>query len=233
MNVAEQRKSASKTTREKLESEIAIARVRYESGDRQTAIDDLDSIDKQLERSKFTLGDSYKRLAAEVGMIIGEHWLSVFRETTMKDAKDDIAAEVDRKSKIFADVVARLDKVASLDQPDFSPKARFKIAQVAGDFADELNAIPARAGEPITLKSQTRFSQNIARLRDMAQRYHGNNILAKQRSPQIYAKNEWVNRSGMALTRSGTTSEVTKGQPQPIDQLSTASGIEMPQQWSH
>jgi hypothetical protein len=196
-------------------------------------VDDLDSIDKQLERTKYSLGDAYKRMSAEVGLILGEHAITAFRDSRVGDTKADLGGQVEQKSRLFSDIVARLDKVASLDQPDFSPKARFKIAQMANEFADELTAIPARAGEPITLKSQTRFSQNIGRLRDLAQRYHGNNILAKKRSPQIYSKNEWINRSSMALSNSVGDRAKNPGMTSPTDQLSTSSSIELPQQWSH
>ena len=34
----------------------------------------------------------------------------------------------------------------------------------------------------------------------MAKKYHGNNILSKQRAPQSYAKNEWISRSAQALS---------------------------------
>jgi tetratricopeptide (TPR) repeat protein len=233
MGAAEERKLMSKSNREKLQAEITMAKVRYESGDHQTAIDDLDSIDKQLERAKYSLGDAYKRMSADVGLLLGEHAITSFRDQRFGDAKTDIGAQVDRKSRLFADIVARLDKVASLDQPEFSPKARFKIAQMASEFADEMTAIPAKAGEPVTLKSQTRFSQNIGRLRDLSQRYHGNNILAKKRSPQVYAKNEWISRSSMALSNASGHSSKNMGVTSSIDQLSTSSSLEMPQQWSH
>jgi hypothetical protein len=114
-----------------------------------------------------------------------------------------------------------------------SPKARFTIAHAASELADEINGIPARAGEPVTLKSQSRFNQNIARLRDMANRYHGNNILAKQRSPQAYAKNEWVSKSALALTNPASGQAAPDGKLPSSDQLSTGASTEMPQQWSH
>lgn len=233
MTIAEQRKNQAKSNREKLQSEITLATVRYKSGDQQTAIDDLDSIDKQLERLKYSLGDAYKRMSAEVGLMLGDHAITSFRDQRIGDSKDDVANQVDRKSRMFSDIVSRLDKVASLDQPQFSPQARFKIAQMANEFADELTAIPARAGEPVTLKSQTRFSQNISRLRDLAQRYHGNNILAKRRAPQVYAKNEWITRSSLALSNASPDSVKNRTSAASVDQLSTSSSIEMPQQWSH
>jgi len=231
--MAEQRKSASKTTTEKLEAELLIAKVRYQTGDKQSAVDDLDSIAKQIERAKFNLGDSYKRLAAEANFRLGEHANSLFRERRIDDSKGDIGTQVDGKSKVFTELVTRMDKVASLDRPDLSPKARFTIAHAASDLADEISGIPARAGEPVTLKSQSRFNQNITRLRDMANRYHGNNILAKQRSPQAYAKNEWVNRSAMALSNASNGQNAPDGRSRSYDQLSTGVSIEMPQQWSH
>ena len=233
MAMAEQRKSASKTTTEKLEAELGIANVRYQTGDKQSAVDDLDTIAKQIERAKFTLGDSYRRLAADANFRLGEHAYAIFREKRIDDSKGDTASQVDSKSKVFAELVTRMDKVASLDQPDLSPKARFTIAQAASALADEINGIPARTGEPVTLKSQSRFNQNITRLRDMANRYHGNNILAKQRSPQAYAKNEWIGKSALALSSTTGGQESANGKPQSPDQLSTGASTEMPEQWSH
>ena len=230
MTVAIERKMASTRPAEKLEAELSVAKVRYQSGDRQTAIDDMDSIALQIERTKFDLGDAYKRLAANVNMALGEHSAEQLRELRIDDSRGDINQQVDKKSKLFSDVVARFDKVASLDQPDVSPKARFFLAQVASEFADEINAIPARAGEPTTLKSQARFNQNIARLREMSNRYHGNNILAKQRAPQAYSKNEWVGRSALALSDSKNTD---RDPSRAADQLSTSTNSELPQQWSH
>ena len=231
--LAERRKSESKTGREKIESELSLAKIRYESGDKQTAMDDLDSLAKQIERARFDLGDGYRRLSAETNMLLGDYAMSKFQERKIDDSRGDLNTQIEAKSRLFSELATRFDKVASLDQPDLGPKARFSIAQAAAAFADEISSIPARAGEPLTLKSQTRFNQNISRLRDMATRYHGNNILAKQRAPQAYAGNEWISRSAVALA-SGSNSDAAKTSSRSrADQLSTASSTEMPQQWSH
>jgi hypothetical protein len=230
MTVANQRKMMSKTTAEKLEAELSLAKVRYQSGEKQTAVDDMDSIALQVEKHKYDLGDAYKRLAANVNMALGDHAADQLKELRIEDGKGDLNAQVDRKSRLFSEVVTRFDKVASLDQQDLSPKARFILAQSASQFADEISAIPARAGEPTTLKSQSRFNQNIARLREMANRYHGNNILAKQRAPQAYAKSEWIGRSALALSDSKNNQ---RDENRTTDQLSTATHSELPQQWSH
>jgi hypothetical protein len=228
--IANERKAISKTTAEKLESEFTIAKIRYQAGEKQTAVDDMDSIALQVERNKFDLGDAYKRLAANVNMALGEHAASRLRDMRIEEGKTDLTNQVERKSKLFTEVATRLDKVASLDQQDMSPKARFILAQSASDFADEISSIPTRAGEPTTLKSQARFNQNIARLREMANRYHGNNVLAKQRAPQAYSKSEWINRSALALSDSRYNQ---RNEPRTVDQLSTATNSELPQQWSH
>jgi hypothetical protein len=230
MTIANERKMTSKTTGEKLEAELSVAKVRYQSGDKQTAVDDMDSIALQVERYKFDLGDAYKRLAANVNMALGDHAAAQLKELRLEDSKGDINVQVERKSRLFSEVVTRFDKVASLDQQDLSPKARFILAQSASNFADEISAIPARVGEPTTLKSQARFNQNIARLREMANRYHGNNILAKQRAPQAYAKSEWIGRSALALSDSKNNQ---RDETRAADQLSTATNSELPQQWSH
>jgi hypothetical protein len=64
----------------------------------------------------------------------------------------------------------------------------------------------------------------------MANRYHGNNILAKQRAPQAYAKSEWIGRSALALSDSKNNQ---RDENRTTDQLSTATHSELPQQWSH
>jgi hypothetical protein len=136
---------------------------------------------------------------------------------------------VNEKSDIFASLSARYDKVASLDQREESPKARFTLGHTADEFADELSGLPTRSGEPLTLKSQTRFTQNITRLRELAKRYHSNNLLAKQRSPAIYGQSEWVRKSALAISSTGQESTRFDSQ----DQTTSAAQMEVPQQWSY
>lgn len=228
---AEARLKNSHSLVEKLKSELAIGRIRYQSGDVQVAVDDLDTLSKQIDRAKPELGNSYRRLASETNMILGEHALKLFQNTKLNDLKNNAAAQVDRKSRIFTDLTERFDKVARLEVADFSPKARFLVAQSATIFADEISSIPSRNGEPATLRNQTRFNQNVNHLRDLAQKYHGSNILAKQRSPQSFIRNEWIGKSAIALSNMSSSERSTRSVN--IDQLSTASSSDMPQQWSH
>ena len=231
--IAERRKNESKTLTEKLEAELSLAKIRYQSGEKQIALDDLDTLAKQIDRAKFDLGDSYRRLAAETNMLLGESALRAFQELRIDSSTTNPGAKVEKKSHLFTEIAARFDKVASLDRPDLSPKARFLAAQAAAEFADQISGIPYRNGEPTTLRSQTRFNQNINRLREMAQKYHGNNILAKQRSPQAYARNEWISRSAIALSGGNATGFGQNDLSSKTDQLSTATSSDMPQQWSH
>jgi hypothetical protein len=228
---AEERLKNSPSLVEKLKSELAIGKIRYESGDIQVAIDDLDTLSKQIDRAKPELGESYRRLASETNMILGEHALKLFQNTKLNGLKTNAAAQVDRKSRIFTDLTDRFDKVAGLEVAEFSPKARFLVAQSATIFADEISSIPGRNGEPATLRNQTRFNQNVNHLRDLAQKYHGNNILAKQRAPQSFIRNEWIGKSAIALSNMSSSERATRSVN--IDQLSTASSSDMPQQWSH
>jgi hypothetical protein len=71
----------------------------------------------------------------------------------------------------------------------------------------------------------------VNRLRDLAQKYHGSNILAKQRSPKSFIRNEWIGKSAIALSNMSSSERSTRSVN--IDQLSTASSSDMPQQWSH
>lgn len=229
---AERRVQNSRSLVEKLKSELAIGKVRYESGDIQVAIDDLDTLSKQIDRARTSLGDGYRGLASETNMILGEHALKLFQNSKIEGGNATAASKVDRKSRLFTDLSSRFDKVANLESPEFSAKARFLVAQAATKFADELSAIPSRNGEPATLRNQTRFNQNINHLRDLAQKYHGSNILAKQRAPQSFMKNEWISKSALALSSSASSSEKI-GRSANLDQLSTASSNDMPQQWSH
>lgn len=229
---AELRAKNSNTLGEKFKSELTIGKVRYASGDIQVAVDDLDTLAKQIDRAKTSLGDSYKKLASETNMMLGEHALKLFENSKIEGGNTTAASRVDRKSRLFNDLTARFDKVASLESAEFSAKARFLVAQAATKFADELSAIPSRNGEPATLRNQTRFNQNINHLRDLAQKYHGSNILAKQRAPQNFIKNEWISKSALALSNQSLSPEKT-GHSANQDQLSTASSNDMPQQWSH
>jgi tetratricopeptide (TPR) repeat protein len=233
MAVAERRRVSSKTISDKLAAELLIAQIRYQSGQTQVAVDDLDTLAKQIERSKLELGQNYKRLAAETNMLLGEHALKSFRNIRINGSASDAAGKVDKKSALFSELASRFDKVAALDQSEISPKARFFVAQTASEFADEINSLPTKTGEPASLRNQTRFNQNVSRLRDLAQKYHGNNLLAKQRHPKIYSRNEWISRSALALTGNLTNGSRNSDLSSNVDQLSTASSTESPVQWSH
>lgn len=233
MAAAERRRAGSKTISDKLEAELLIAQIRYKSGDRQIALDDLDTLAKQIERSKHELGHAYKRLAVEANMLLGENALKAFKGIRLDGSTSNAAAKIDQKSALFSELASRFDKVASLDDAEMSPKARFLVAQSASDFADEINSLPTRNGEPTGLRNQTRFNQNVSRLCDLAQKYHGNNLLAKQRTPKIYSRSEWISRSALALTNNLSNKSKTGDLSSNVDQLSTASSTESPVQWSH
>ena len=210
-----------------------VAKIRYQSGDKQVALDDLDTLAKQIDRSKRELGSAYQRLAAEANMLLGEHAIKDFRDIRIDESTSKASAKVEKKSSLFSELASRFEKVSSLNQPELSPKARFLVAQSASEFADEINSIPTRTGEPTSLRSQTRFNQNVNRLRDLAQKYHGNNLLAKQRNPNIYNRNEWISRSALALTGNLGSDARNGNVSSNVDQLSSASSIESPVQWSH
>ena len=224
--VAQKRKSDSRTEDERIDSEILLSKVRYAQGDRQTAVDDMDSLAKQIDRNKFKLGDRYAGLASRANEFLGDDLHDKFSEFRLAEKKD-LNRSVEEKSAMFTEMATRYDKVASLDQAEASPRARFLLASSANEFADELSGLPSRTGEPLTLKSQTRFNQNVSRMRDMAKRYHSNNILAKQRAPQFYARSEWVKRSALALSSGGDT--VVRDSK---EQTTSATHVEVPQQWS-
>ena len=227
LKIAEQRKTESKADHEKLESDLLIARINYMRGDKQSALDDLDSITKQVERARFKLGDRYPRLLATGLEFIADDTMERFRELRLADKQDTNAAAA-QKAEIFQRIVTQNDKIAQLDLGEQSARARFQLATAATEFSDELSGLPLRSGEPMTMKSQTRFNQNITRMRELAKQYHSNNILAKQRDPQKYARSEWVRKSGLALSLTGeeSTREVK-------DQVRAATYSEVPQQWSY
>lgn len=233
MSAAERRRASSKTISDKLEAELLVAQIRYKSGDKQVALDDLDTLAKQIDRSKSDLGSAYQRLAAQTNMLLGEHALKEFRDIRIDVSTTKASAKVEKKSSLFSELASRFEKVSGLNQPEFSPKARFLVAQSASEFADEINSIPIRTGEPTSLRSQTRFNQNVSRLRDLAQKFHGNNLLAKQRNPNIYSRNEWISRSALALTGNLGRDPKNRNLSSNVDQLSTASSTESPLQWSH
>jgi hypothetical protein len=226
MATATRRRDESRSESDKLGSSILVAKVQYASGDRQNAVDDLDSIVKQIERTRFKLGDHYPSLSAEAQMALGEDLKLKFDGMRLSESNDFTAA-VAAKSKIFENMTLRFDAVAALDQKELSPKARYLLATSANDFADEIAGLPARTGEALSLRSDNRFQQNVTRLKDVAKKYHSNNVLAKQRSPQAYAQNEWIRKSALIL--SSTDAAAIKDVR---DQTTSAIHMEVPQQWN-
>ncbi|MCX6118143.1 MAG: hypothetical protein NT027_11420 [Proteobacteria bacterium] len=227
LKFAETRRSLSISETEKIESAINIAMIRHELGEHQDAIDDMDTLAVQIEKNRFKLGDGYQRLAAKVNFFLAEKIKEQMEDIKLSDHSDK-SSIVAKKADLFQKLTIRLDKVASLNQKNYSTQARYILGITASQLADEIAGIPVQLGESLTQKSEDRFQQNISRLQELSKRYHSNNILARQRAPEAYAKDDWVRKSALSLS-SKNSENLTSTQ----DQTTAAIQMEAPLQWEY
>jgi hypothetical protein len=223
--IATKRLSASNSTLAKYESQLLLAKANFDAGREQQAIDDLEILAKRLDEER---GQASRPVAAETNFLLGEEARRKFDDFGIFDRDGTLAEKVATKMQLFEELVVRYDKAASTGVPAFAPRARYRLAESAEVLADEIAGIQSRSDVSVTLKSQTRYNDSIARLREIAKKYHSNNLLAQRKDPAAYKDNEWIKRSAIKMSAFGDKSAA----PALTEQMPAAVGADLPQQWS-
>ena len=223
--VAAQRLAASNSTLTKYESQLLLAKANFDAGREQQAVDDLEILAKRLDEERT---QASRPVAAEVNFLLGEEARRKFDDFNIFERSGTLADKVATKMQLFEELVLRYDKSASTGFAAFAARARYRLAEAAELLADEIASIQSRSDVSVTLKSQTRYNDSIAKLKELAKKYHSNNLIAQRKDPAAYKDNEWVKRSAIKMSAFGD-----KSAPSSLtEQLPAAVGADLPQQWS-
>jgi hypothetical protein len=229
LQTARKGQRASKTVAERMRAQILVARLNYKSGSEQEALDDLVVLGKQLEKSRGKMSaQEYGSLVGEVYVMLGDEARRQFNDFRIAERGDDVQKNVTQKTEYFANLVADYDRAAAGGDPRWSSEARFRIGEAAEALADEIAAVPARRGEQVTLKAQSRNNATIQRLQALSRKYHSSNVLTARQNPSLYQDNDWVKKSSLRIN--GETSASPKARHKDI--MPTAVQNNLPSEWS-
>jgi hypothetical protein len=229
LSVAQRRLRASRAPGERLKARAQIARLTYAAGSEQEALDDLAILAKDVERQRASLSpEDYAAVGAEVHYLLGEEARRKFEDFRILERGGPVAANVAVKSKIFETLVTEYDRSAQAGDPRWASEARYRLGTAAEAFATELAAVPAKTGEALSQRDKSRYQATVERLKDVARRYHGKNVLVARREPSRYRGDEWVKKSSLRL--SGEHSDNPAGKHE--GRLPEATQALLPAAWS-
>jgi hypothetical protein len=229
LNVARRRWRNSKGEGEKLKSQLLVARTTYEAGSEQEALDEITIVAKQADRSRGQLSaEEYAAISSEANFLLGEESRRRFEDFRILERSGAVSANIAQKSRYFEDLVSAYDKAAAAGDPGYSPQARYRLAEAAETFADEIAAVPNQAENGLTVKAQSRYQATIQRLQELAKRYHGANVLAARKAPRVYRDNEWIKRSTLRLSGDTAVRDTIRRR----DEAPMAIDAALPSEWS-
>jgi hypothetical protein len=227
LSIARRRLRASRTTAERLSSRILMARLTYQTGSEQEALDELEILSKQIEKARSQIStDDYANLTGEVNVLLGNEQKRKFDDFSILDRGGDLDANVAVKSKYFEELVTYYDLAAAKGSPAWAAEARYKIASSADALATEISSIAAKNN--VTFKTQSRYQITIERLQGLSRRYLSANVLAVRKHPTALKDSEWIRKSSGRL--SSDLSETKEKRYQ--EQLPTALFTHQTNEWS-
>ena len=228
MKVARKRAAASKTEDQKLRSQLMIAKIGLDSRKDSRGVAAVGAIAQRADSKRDDDGDdAFRTVGAEAHYLLGMEEMKRFRDFDIFERSGGVVANVNEKSKIFEKLSSHFTTAAARAVPRFSTESRYRLAEAAEEFANEIAAIPSRSGETLAQKAQLRFSETSRRLRNISQTNLTTNVLARSKDPARYHGDEWVQRSASKL--GGT--ENGRGETGK-DVLPASVQVETPYQWS-
>jgi tetratricopeptide (TPR) repeat protein len=196
LTIARRRLRASKTQFERLGSRVLMARLTYQAGSEQEALDEMEILSKQIEKSKSQISvEEYAELTGDVHIFLGNEEKHKFDDFSIMDRGPELDANIAQKSKYFEEMVLQFDQVAAKGTAARAAEARYKIAAAANALADEISSVGAKTNQNITFKKKSRYQSTTERLQGLSRRYFSANILAARKNPGAFRDNEWIKKS--------------------------------------
>lgn len=227
--MARRRLRASRSTSERLSSRVLMARLTYQTGSEQEALDELEILPQQIEKAKGQMSaEDYANLHGEVNVLLGNEQKRKFDDFAILDRGGNIDGNIKQKSKYFEELVLYFDRAAAKGSPAWAAEARYKIATAADALASEISSVAVRSNLNLTFKTKSRYQVTIERLQELSRRYLSANILASRRNPTAFKDVEWVKRSSTRL--SSDLSEAPEKRYQ--EQLPSARSTNQINEWS-
>lgn len=227
-NAAESRLRISQSRGEKLSSRLLVASMQFKMGEEDLALDSYKKIAAEADRYRSSIGDTeWAAISGEAHFLLGEDSRAQFDDFSLVGRTGDEEENIRLKTGYFAKLSSSYQKSSETGQAEWAAPARFRIAQAAATFADEIASIASRQTK-LTLKSQARYQEQVKRLRELARNYHSKNIAAKAKEPGKYLDNDWIRKSALSL--GGL--DPSGGKIKHVEKLPEATHLELPYQWS-
>jgi tetratricopeptide (TPR) repeat protein len=225
---AETRLSASKGRAENLISRLIVGRIRYAQGEEDEAVREYGKVATEADRYRSQLGeDAWSQIAGEAYFRRGEDARLAFEDFSLLEREGDLERNIEEKAKYFDSLAKAYQRSAENARPQWSAPSRYQLANAALTFATEIAAVEGKA-KNVSVRARDRLESQVRRFRELAKKYHTQNVEAKTRNPAGYLNDEWVKKSSIALGGYDPAS----GKVKHAEVLPEATHLDLPYQWS-
>lgn len=228
--LAQQAKLASRTPAESFQANLLIAKMLIAKGSEQDGIDNLRELSRQIVRTETRLSAAERAaLVGEVFYLLGEDDHQRFSGYDLFEREGNFSSKIKTKERMFNDLKQEYSRSIGSSHPEWSTRSRFRLAEAAQAFADEISMIPAKLGEKVTYRSSSQYQRTAKAFSDFAKKMHSENVLAATKNPATFRDNDWVRRSKVVIN--GGTYE-DKDAIRQYEQLPVSYKNNLPSDWS-
>jgi hypothetical protein len=214
---------------EGMRSDLMVAETMYDGGNESKAINSMKALSQKAERQKEKMSpDVYAEVAGKTNFLLGEEARTQFEDFKISERGGSLIDRVAQKSKYFDVMAKRYDLAAASNHPEWGSRARYELAVAAESFADEMASLQVKPQGTQSDRSQKKYQDTAERLKKLAKRYYSTNLLARNRNPDLFKGNEWIDKSAVKLTGYGESDN----RPKLEQSLPSAVHLDMPYQWS-
>jgi hypothetical protein len=227
--IAQEYLEASRSFGDKLEAEIANAKILYKMGDETTALQQFNSISKRLRSNRLAMGKRYEALKTEVTYHLTLEDQRFFDDYDLAQRSGSIKQRINVKAKMFETLARGYRDIADMNVSGYAARARYQMAVSAESFVAEIKKILSNSQSRLSDREVVKIESNANRLSQLAKTYYAENIKMSSSLALKSADRVWVNRSAVRLSSYGTAP------PSIMSSESTDMTIsyEIPQVWSY
>ena len=200
LKMARLRRKASKSGVEKMESDLLVARSLYATEQIDKAMAMWKKLATRSRKFRERMDEaSFGEISGESHFRLAEEDRARFEDFGILEREGGVLNNVNQKFAFFNDMSRNYEKAIAAKHKDWTPRARFMVAEGADRLADELAGIPGKVDTPLPDKTRERLESMVVRLRKIARKHHGRNLIARSKDPAKYKGNTWIRKSSIKM----------------------------------
>lgn len=191
---------SSRTPYEKIRGQMLLGDAMEKRGRGGEALKVYQSMNRSLPKQRRNLSETeYAEVAGVVSLKLGNESLDKFNDYNINDREGTVSSRIARKTRYFDEMVSTYTPAMTQGTLDHNAESRYKVAEAAASFADQLQIALANNPSIATERQNESVASTINRLRDFSKQQFAKNVALKRTQAVASRNNEWIKRSSVKL----------------------------------